>query len=172
MSGSGVVRFAVAAVLLSTLVGAPGAAAAERDPLKPVWTSGLPGQDEFDVVVAPDRKNVWAFGMDRRERAIAYRKSGATWKPAGLPRGLKGSIVEASASSARNVWAVGYEDFNTAKPTYLLRWNGERWKVAKRWDAFLASAVATGSRGVWVFDEARPRALRFDGRRWRRVNSS
>ncbi|MEO3786898.1 hypothetical protein ABGB12_26535 [Actinocorallia sp. B10E7] len=170
------VRVAVAAVVLGASVIPAKALAAPGKPLKPVWTTRLPASSDFMAIVAPDKKNVWAFGGNNanspRDRPLVYRKSGAEWKPVELPRGLGGYILKASASSADNVWAMGEDPHSPRSTTFLLRWDGKRWRVAKRWERQQhASIVATGKRGVWVFDEERARALRFDGRRWRQVKT-
>ncbi|GAB2840800.1 hypothetical protein GCM10022221_45120 [Actinocorallia aurea] len=158
--------------LLLGVEGLPAAAA--RDPLKPVWLSPLKADNSFDAIVAPDKKHVWAFGQvgaGVNDKPLIYRKSGAKWVRAALPAGLRGGVDAASASSAKNVWAVG-SDTSAKKPTYLLRWNGERWKVVRRWDAHVVyEIVATPGGGAWAFDTMKPRALRFDGKRWRQVKT-
>ncbi|WP_460364962.1 hypothetical protein [Actinocorallia lasiicapitis] len=145
------------------------ALAAPAPVLAPVWTSRTAVPDKFSAIVAPDAKNVWAFGGshgDHRGKPLAYRKSGAGWKRVALPSGLRGSIELASAASAKDIWAVG-SDLAHAKPTYLLHWNGTRWSVPRRWDGrAVVSVVATGKGRVVAFDGGRARALRFDGKRW------
>ncbi|MEO3784766.1 hypothetical protein ABGB12_15620 [Actinocorallia sp. B10E7] len=167
----------LAAVFASAVLMVPAGAstAAERDPLTPVWTSPLKGDNGFNAIVAPDEKNIWAFGSTRsagKEKPLVYRKSGSTWKRARLPSGLNGGIQAADASSASNIWAVGGGSFDGKGSAYLLHWNGERWKLAKRWkSAFPLTIAATSGRGVWVFDFSQPRALRFNGRRWHKVKT-
>lgn len=173
MSGAG--RWAVAALSLGVLAGAEGAAAEPRDPLAPVWAAGLKADSGFNALVAPDAGHVWAFGVTSPEagdRPLVHRRAGAGWKRAALPRGLRGQVELADASGPDNVWAVGDDPYHPRGGTYLLRWDGKRWTVARRWNARTVSAVvATGARGVWVFDRTRRRALRFDGRRWREVKT-
>ncbi|WP_157963573.1 hypothetical protein [Actinocorallia populi] len=165
------------AVVFSAVLMAPAGAstAAARDPLTPVWVSPLKGDSDFSAIVAPDAKNVWAFGTTRsagKAKPLTYRKSGSTWKRVRLPSGLNGRIQAADASSASNIWAVGGGSFNRGGSAYLLHWNGERWKLARRWKSALPLTIAaTGRRGVWVFDFSRPRALHFDGRRWHKVET-
>jgi len=156
------------------MVPAGASTAVERDPLIPVWVGSLKGDNGFRAVVAPDAKNVWAFGATRsagKAKPLVYRKSGSTWKKARLPSGLKGGIQAADASSASNVWAVGGGSFDGQGSAYLLHWNGERWKLAKRWKSAFPLTVASSGRGVWVFDSLRSRALRFDGRRWHKAKT-
>ncbi|MEO3781862.1 hypothetical protein ABGB12_00915 [Actinocorallia sp. B10E7] len=176
MMGFSFGRFAMAAATLGVLtVPVSTATAAERDPLKPVWLNTLKADNGFDIILAPGGKNVWAFGTahpDYKNRPLIYRKSGSTWKRAELPRGLNGWMKAADASSANNVWTVGSDSFDDRGATYLLHWDGRRWSLVRHWDARIVSAVAaTGKHGVWVFDSQRPRALRFDGRRWRKAKT-
>ncbi|MEO3788404.1 hypothetical protein ABGB12_34175 [Actinocorallia sp. B10E7] len=167
----------LAAVFCSAVLMLPAGAstAAARDPLTPVWVSPLQGDSDFNAIVAPDAKNVWAFGTTRsagKARPLVYRKSGSTWKKDRLPSGLNGGIQAADASSGSNIWAVGGGSFDGQGSAYLLHWNGERWKLARRWKStFPLTISTTGRRGVWVFDSLQSRALRFDGRRWHKVKT-
>ncbi|GAA2720212.1 hypothetical protein GCM10010439_07670 [Actinocorallia aurantiaca] len=167
----------MAVVFSSAALTVPAGAstAAARDPLAPVWVSPLKGDSDFSTIVAPDAKNVWAFGTTRsagKARPLAYRKSGSIWKRARLPDGLNGGIHAADAPSANNIWAVGGGSFDRGGSAYLLHWNGERWKLVRRWKSALPLTIATtGRRGVWVFDSLQSRALRFDGRRWHNVKT-
>ena len=104
----------------------------------------------FSAVIAPSRTEAWAFGGTNPGDGgtpVALRWNGETWRPWPLPAGLAGFIGDASASSAANIWAVSYAG------GYVVRWDGRRWLVAKRWHrhAVLSGVTALSPADVWAF---------------------
>jgi hypothetical protein len=150
------------AVVASTAVAflAVPASAAPPPVFSPVWTDDSV-DGSFRVIVASGARNVWALGGDG-DVPIAYRKSGATWVRAALPKGLTGVIGAAVALSPDDVWAAGY-DPERAKPSYILHWDGHAWKVAHRWAARESKTIVAHGKTVWFFDAATRLALRHDG---------
>jgi hypothetical protein len=135
---------------------------------------GGPGHASgFSAVVAPGRDSAWAFGGTNPGRAstpVALHWNGSSWRSQALPPGLDGFIGDASAPSARDVWAVSYG------AGYLLHWNGTRWRVARRWPHkhMLTSVTALSPSDVWVFGTSTAGThgmgtWHFNGRSWGRV---
>ena len=84
----------------------------------------------YATVIAPGQHDAWVFGGTNPGAAsspVAVHWNGHIWRAARLPAGLGSFISAASASSPANVWAV------SSFGGYLLRWNGSRWSVARRW---------------------------------------
>ena len=121
----------------------------------------------YSVVIAPAPDTAWAFGGTNPggpSSPTAARWNGRQWRAVPLPAALGGFIIAASASSADNIWAVSYFG------SYVLRWNGSRWTVAKKWNAGMAtSVVAVSSSDVWVFSGSTSLGtLHYNGRSWTR----
>jgi hypothetical protein len=127
----------------------------------------------FSTVIALSRADAWAFGGTNPGSdgaPVALRWNGESWQPSRLPAGLTDFISDASASSARDIWAVSYSG------GYALHWNGVRWTVARRWrrHAELTGVTALSPSDVWVFGTSSDgdRGLgtwHFSGRRWQRA---
>jgi hypothetical protein len=101
----------------------------------------------YSAVVALGSADAWVFGGTNpggTSSPTAEHWDGQHWRASSLPAGLSGFVVEADASSARNIWAVG--------DGYALRWDGARWVVARTWSAGQAtSVVAISPEDDWVF---------------------
>ncbi|HUZ26406.1 MAG TPA: hypothetical protein VMV07_21840 [Streptosporangiaceae bacterium] len=127
----------------------------------------------YSAVVAPGRTDVWALGGTNPgggSAPAALHWNGVRWQSWPLPPRLTGFIGDASAPSARDIWAVSYS------AGYALHWNGERWSVAKRWHQHdvLTGVTALSPADVWVFgtstDGVRGMGTwHFDGRTWARA---
>jgi hypothetical protein len=127
----------------------------------------------FSAVVAPGPGSAWAFGGTNPGRAstpVALHWNGGSWQSAALPAGLDGFLGDASAPSARDIWAVSYG------AGYVLHWNGIRWQVAHRWpqEHLLSSVTALSPADVWVFGTSTTGShgmgtWHFNGRSWSRV---
>jgi hypothetical protein len=128
----------------------------------------------FSAVLALSRTDAWAFGGTNPGGGgapVALRWNGLLWRPWRLPAGLTDFISDASAVSARDIWAVSYAG------GYALHWNGTRWTVAKRWrrHATLTGVTALGPADVWAFGTSNDgmRGMgtwHFDGHGWARVS--
>ena len=127
----------------------------------------------YATVVAPGQHDAWVFGGTNPGAAsspVAEYWNGRTWRAARLPAGLGSFISAASASSPANVWAV------SSFGGYVLRWNGSRWSVARRWQPGTGAACVTAisPADVWLFGAAtrtgrRTSAWNYDGRGWTSV---
>jgi hypothetical protein len=178
-AGPGVARAAVPHLALGAGSGSGVARAAGRPRTVsvPGWRTALTRHygaagdaSGFSAVVALSRTDAWAFGGTNPGGAgapVALQWNGSSWRPRLLPAGLSDFIGSASASSARDVWAVSYAG------GYVLHWNGSRWLVAKRWRRpdILTGVTAVSPSDVWVFGTANDgvRGLgswHFDGRTW------
>jgi hypothetical protein len=135
---------------------------------------GAPDQASgYSAVVAPSPTDVWALGGTNPGGGggpAALHWNGAHWRSWPLPAGLTGFIGDASAPTARDIWAVSYS------AGYALHWNGTRWSVAKRWHQHdvLTGVTALSPADVWIFgtstDGVRGMGTwHFDGRSWARV---
>jgi hypothetical protein len=171
---AGMVLGSISAVI-ATLAAAMPARAADA----PAWQIadkvhyGASGNASgYTAVIAPGRNDAWAFGGTNPggpSSPAAERWDGSRWKPSALPAGLNGFIVAAAASSPSNVWAVG--------DSYVLRWDGVRWSVAKTWTTGgqITSIAAISRSDVWVFGsssfsgQANLGTWHYDGRGWTQV---
>ena len=107
------------------------------------------------AVVAPARKNAWAFGGTDLSGAtagapLAEHWNGTAWKRATLPSGLTNEIAAVSAPGSADIWAV------SSLGGYVLHWNGTKWAVAKAFAETplpqeLTGVTAFGPANVWVF---------------------
>jgi hypothetical protein len=117
-------------------------------------------------VTALSTRNVWAFGGSNSNVAFAYHLSGSSWRKATFP-GALGQVVSASAASASNVWAFGFQQ--------AARYNGSGWSVLKK-VGYIDSGVATGQSSGWVFGGATATsrvtsAWFYNGKTWAKVAS-
>lgn len=136
---------------------------------------GAPGHASgFSAIVAPGPRSAWALGGTSPGRAstpVALRWNGTSWRSWALPHGLTGFVGDASAPSARDIWAVSYG------AGYVLHWNGSRWQVARRWPEkhMLSSVTALSPANVWVFGTSTAGThgmgtWHYNGRSWARVH--
>ncbi|GAA3214399.1 hypothetical protein [Actinocorallia longicatena] len=162
-----VLPVAVAAALLPVV---PVHAAAPRNPFVIVKrTPGTPG-----AVVLTGKKSgfsFWVSGQGKARKVTAYRYDGKAWKASRLPAGLSGydPAVGAAASGASSVWAV--ITAGSKRSSTLIRWDGRRWRIVKRFPGESLTGVAVLSRrNVWVFGDAGEKSVarHFDGRKWTR----
>jgi hypothetical protein len=126
----------------------------------------------YSAVVALAPADAWVFGGTNpggTSSPTADHWDGQRWRAASLPAGLSGFVVEADASSAKNVWAVG--------DGYALRWDGARWSVARTWSSGqVTSVVAVSPQDDWVFGstgvsgELGIGAWHYTGRSWTQVS--
>jgi hypothetical protein len=127
----------------------------------------------YSAVIAPARNDAWVFGGTNpgaSSQPVAERWNGRIWHAALLPGGLGSFISGASASGQANVWAV------SSFGGYVLRWNGNRWSVARTWNpaAQATCITAISPTDVWLFgapgDGGQGTGTwRFDGHTWTRI---
>ncbi|MFC5182939.1 hypothetical protein [Actinomadura harenae] len=150
-------------------------------------------------VVATGKKTAWTFVANEPGNKVrAFHLSGGKWRSYALPRTANGPVIEAAASSDRNVWAAtlglpmtmasadrlrtGRPDLSAAAasgkagPARILRWNGHAWTTMKSLPATLVTAIAVaGPHDVRVFGtlpakmDARPVVWRYNGKTWKRT---
>jgi hypothetical protein len=127
---------------------------------------------DYSVIVSAGKRVAWIFGGTNpggTSTPVAERWDGRRVTPARLPARLTGFIDDASAPSARDVWAVSQYG------GYVLHWNGRRWYVARRWHGGQITDVAAVTSGdVWVFGTtaagfAGTGTWHYDGVLWRKV---
>lgn len=189
IAGAGVPALVLSAVASSALAGrlAPRAApstastASMRAQARPATTmhvaisqhyGKVSNASGYSVILRTGRQDAWALGGTNpggNSRPVAVQWNGRTATPAALPSGLTGFITDAAATSARNVWAV------SAYGQYLLHWNGQAWRLARRWHRGPITGLAVlSARNVWIFGTT-PGGLsgtgtwHYDGQSWRRV---
>ena len=155
--GAGTIALALGAAVPQAIAASrtdAGAVAPSASAWKLVYKHhyGAPtAQNGFATIVAPSRRQAWAFGGSDNAtgRPIAAHWAGGRWRTAPLPAGLTDEIPSASASSPSNVWAV------VRLGQAVLRWNGHRWSVAKSWHVGgrveLTGVTALSPTDVWVF---------------------
>jgi hypothetical protein len=132
----------------------------------------------FLAVVAPSRADAWAFGGKGANgdlatgTPVAARWNGKRWRAATLPSGLTGTIAWASASSPKNVWAV------VGLGEDVLRYNGSRWSVMKRFPVSgeVTGVTAISDSDVWLFGgpgfEGGVGTWHYNGRNWARQSGA
>jgi len=133
------------------------------------WTlvpsPALTGTLDDVAAFAPD--DAWAVGRlyDDAGDGIAEHWDGSGWTQVALP-GM-GRLAAVSASSSRDVWAVGE---GAKKNGVVLRWNGSAWKRAlSRPKLDLRDVLALSHDDVWVVGDVDARRfleLHWDGKRW------
>ena len=127
----------------------------------------------YSVILLTGAKTAWAFGGTNPggpSRPVAGHWNGSTMTPSKLPAGLAGFISDASAPSARDIWATSQYG------GYVLHWNGRRWHVARRWRyGEITGLTAISVRNVWTFGTTASGARgtgtwHFDGTSWQPVS--
>jgi hypothetical protein len=103
----------------------------------------------FSVIVTAGARRAWAFGGTNPggpSTPIAARWNGSILTPSALPSGLTGFISDASATTRNDVWAASQYGH------YVLRWDGQRWRVAGRWrQGEITGLTAISPDDVWTF---------------------
>jgi hypothetical protein len=100
------------------------------------------------TIVSAGRHDVWAFGgpADEPGAPVAAHAHDGRWRVASLPKGAVGWVNEASAVSARDIWAV-------TSAGDVLYWNGAKWRIAKKFSGQLTGVTAFRAGNIWVFGE-------------------
>jgi hypothetical protein len=134
----------------------------------PVYAHSFGDLDYFKVALPLSHTDGWIFGAtnppddgDGPSRPTAVRWDGHSWRRVAMPR-EEGGIVRASASAPDNVWALGTAETGS----YVLRFDGKRWRHARRIDANVQDIAALGKHHVWVFGTCGLNWF-FNGWQWR-----
>ncbi|BCJ46234.1 hypothetical protein GCM10010168_51830 [Actinoplanes ianthinogenes] len=102
---------------------------------------------------------------------LIVQRRGAAWQVAALPSLPSATLLNVSARSATDVWAVGTIDDSYTRTPLILHFDGQSWRrVAAPVSAGTLSAVAADATGtVWIAgteDSGRTLYLRYQGSRW------
>jgi hypothetical protein len=124
----------------------------------------------YSAIVVTGRRQAWAFGGTNPggpSTPVAEHWNGAAMTPSALPPGLTGFISDASAPSGTDIWAA------SEYGGYVLRWNGTRWYLAKRWVGMITGLTAVSANDVWTFGTVAgghgTGTWHFNGRSWSRA---
>ncbi|WP_067826554.1 hypothetical protein [Actinomadura kijaniata] len=154
------------------------------------WNDGLAS----DMVTFGPR-DVWVLGYSRAGAGIGtWHFDGGTWKRANVGKLLPHRL---SAVSAKDIWAVGAKQNTGCGDRTIAHFNGTAWKEVRVGKVlppdipqpetggsyqcvFLRDVAALSKKDVWVTGEVlrsdgekdtyESLLLRWDGRKWRRVN--
>jgi hypothetical protein len=141
-------------------------------------------QGELASVATDPASDAWAVGFSgpvSKTGTLMLHWDGAAWSRVtspGVLDGAPGRLLDVTAVSAGDAWAVGYTGTSASnvKPL-LLHWDGTRWSQAAGVPAVageLAGIAVSGHSG-WavgvsvVAGQGRPLVLRWDGTRWHQV---
>jgi hypothetical protein len=171
-NGAACAALSALTLMLGTAIPAQAAALGWRQVFSQHYGSAT-NASVYSAFVATGANNAWAFGgIDLTEatgagQPVAVHWNGRGWDRVGMPAGVTSFIFAASASSARDIWAV------TFLGGYILHWNGARWSVAKHLAGFgeLTGVTALSPANVWVFGSSGSMAglgtWHFNGTTWR-----
>ena len=109
--------------------------------------------DGLNSVAATSARDAWAVGCTGYAatgcaKAIILQWNGTAWKQAPSPGlGVGPDLEGVAATSARDVWAVG---FNSAVQAIILHWNGTAWKRVPSPPEVLSGVAATSATNAWA----------------------
>jgi hypothetical protein len=145
------------------------------------------GSNALESVVAIDPTHAWAVGYEWDLAAVAYRTltmqttDGATWQIVSSPNPSNDDdvLLRASAASANDVWAVGYQTSGSAFFPLAEHWDGTQWTASSvpappGSFAILRGVTVIGPGDVWAvgawYDPAtgryEPLVEHYDGSAW------
>ncbi len=137
------------------------------------------------TIVSPT--NLWAVGSNARGRTVyplVEHYSGTAWYPLALPTPTskaQSDLLAVSASSAKDVWAVGTtgHDLNSTVHTLIEHYNGKAWTLVRsshKTASELAGVAAVSPRDAWAVGQFLPPGGRYhafveqwNGSAWREV---
>jgi hypothetical protein len=134
----------------------------------------------LDAVTTVGSGHAWAVGESvDGPTPLILRWNGSAWRvdEAQPPRGAVVSILQGvSATSARDVWTVGWVGSVTRNPAPLVEhWDGTVWRRVPvphgPRDTRLGAVEAVSAIDVWAVGDAdgRPLVVHWDGTAWRNV---
>jgi hypothetical protein len=116
---------------------------------------------EIGALSASSSKNVWAFGTTDAG-AFAARWNGTAWNRTTVGANSY-NVLDASALSASNVWAVGGDGTRTA-----MHWNGKSWaKVALPAPARTIAGVSSTHVYAGGTYKSQPAVMHWTGSAWK-----
>jgi hypothetical protein len=130
------------------------------------------------TVAGPD--DVWAVGRSSNgveDLPLIERWDGIGWSLSPVTAIDGGAALYGVAAAGRTVWAVGASRSGElgAEQALILRWDGNEWSAetlpALPGPSVLRAVTAVSRDDAWAVGAQgdRPLALRFTGRRWRRI---
>jgi hypothetical protein len=126
----------------------------------------------FEDIAAISKTNVWAVGELWHGSQTVYTPyiqhfNGSTWKEVTIP-GAKISTYLVQATSASNVWVVGYLSPGSFAAAY--RWDGARWhKIPVPASTHLRGMAVLSPSNVWAFGDSanmEGQVWHWNGRTW------
>ena len=156
-----------------------------------VVKSPSPGSidNEFFGVAAISASNVWAVGFIANntatgsvEQTLVEHWNGTKWSvvKSPSPGSQSDTLASVAATSATNVWAVGfYANSDGIWRSLTEQWNGTHWSIVKSPSpgsqiSYLYSVAAISASNAWAVGYADSQTLieRWNGTRWSVVKSS
>jgi hypothetical protein len=135
------------------------------------------------AVTATSADDAWAVGClyeNGWDKTLILHWNGRRWLQVRTLYATNGGVVSlqgVAATSARNVWVVGYTgDSYSGDQSYLLHWNGKRWSQASVYiqNGVLSAVAATSARDFWAVGTNNGTValiLHWNGKGWRQVRS-
>ena len=133
------------------------------------WTQRrLAWLGSVDIIAGTSERRLWAFGARAGRGAFVESFDGRRWRSQPFPRIEDPFFPGASAGGPSDVWAVVWDDQRVSR-SFLVRWDGRRWRVlARHTDDRLYSVAAIRTGEAWVVGHGiwrwRGGRLRFMGR--------
>ncbi|WP_157429608.1 hypothetical protein [Actinomadura oligospora] len=172
--------FTAASATVLTVVPSPAHASVPSAAAKGTWRVSLhtSAGTTATTTVATSKRTAWTFTTnDQGSKARAFHLSGGRWRASALPRTVDSPVIEAAASSDRNVWAATMGELPAPPaasvnrllaerpalrsaaaagvkrvPARVLRWNGRSWTTMKSFPGTTVTAIAApGARDVRIF---------------------
>jgi hypothetical protein len=169
---------AIVALALGAVLLMPATASAAPVGWKTTLTTGLSGDEYLSSIVATGPRNAWAFGTrsssaQERTDLLAYHWNGRSWSRTPVPGGYNGDEPVVDASTGTNAWAllpcVNEDQYKHCwkKRSQVLRWTGQKWRVAAKLPGSVFQLKVVSSHDVWAFGRGHL-AMHFNGARWTR----
>jgi len=170
--------------LIERLTGGAWKPVPSPDPGGPILYNAL------GAVTIISAKNAWAVGdyfpTPTTFRALIVHWNGAKWSVVSSPNPSlnKSLLLGVTATSAKDVWAVGFFNSHNVQQTLIEHWNGTTWKRVPSPDpggpansASLMSVAASSPSNAWAvgwFDShgtQKALILHWNGIAWKRFTS-
>ncbi|XVQ10942.1 WD40/YVTN/BNR-like repeat-containing protein [Spirillospora sp. CA-255316] len=135
------------------------------------WTDPEAGRGFLLTGVTMAGEEAWAVGhgllRGRPPGPVALHWHGEAWHTTETPPVTKGRLLAVSAAAAGDVWAVGAAD----RTGLVLHYDGRSWtRIPTPTTRFpLTDVVAVAQDDAWAV--GRDRVLRWNGRKWRKVDA-
>jgi hypothetical protein len=147
-------------------------------------------ENEFFSTSAVSASDIWAVGIyqsgNTPGKTLIENWNGTSWQLSPSPNvnGVENVLVSVSASSANNVWAVGYTEQNLSNyQTLVEHWDGSTWSIVPSPNvgsigSVFSSVTALSQNNVWAvgddtidFSSSQTLVEHWDGTQWSVVSS-